>query len=87
MMSAQLVHAAGESSFGNLPKNTHAVVLAVPGEENLLELEKQLLEAKIPHNAIREVDSPYNGQLMAIGICPTTRDKVKGLLSQLPLVK
>lgn len=86
-MSAQLIHAAGESSTGNLPKNTFAVALAVPGEEKLLELEKQLLETRIPHNAVREIDPPYNGQLMAIGICPTIRDKVKGVLSQLPLVK
>ena len=32
VLAAQVVHAAGESSPGNLPEGTYAIVLAVPDE-------------------------------------------------------
>ena len=79
------MHSAGESSPGNLPNNTHAVVLAVPNEAKLLALERRLTELEIPHRAIREPDQ--NNELMAIGIVPAPKASLKHALSNLPLLK
>lgn len=87
VQAAQLVHAAGESSPGNLPQGTCAVVLTVPNETKLIELEFKLRLAGILLRMIREPDAPWNGQAMAIGICPIIKDKVKKYLSNLPLLK
>ena len=86
-MAAQLVHAAGESSPGNLPEGTYAIVLAVPNIAKLLALEKRLVDAGIPHKAIREPDEPYCNDLMSIGIVPMERQRVKQYLSSLALLK
>lgn len=87
-MAAQLVHAAGESSPGNLSEGTHAVVLGVHSEEELLVLEQKLLEFRVEYKAIREPDAGWNNQLMSIGISPTVKTPVlKKLLSQLPLLR
>lgn len=86
--AAQLVHAAGESSPGDLPPNTHAVVLAAKSEEHLAFLESKLRRFSIPHAAIREPDAPYNGALMAIGIEPVAdRKLVKKVTGNLPLFR
>jgi len=83
-----LVHAAGESVIFKIPEGTHAVVLSIKSEQKLLELEKKLLDAGIPHRAIREPDEPWNNQLMTIGLIPSKKtDKIKKLLSQLPLLR
>lgn len=87
VFAAQLIHAAGESSPGNLPDHTFAVCLAARDEEHLLEIESKLLDQGIPHKAIREPDAPWNGQLMAIGISPCDRSVCKYVTSGLPLVK
>lgn len=87
MQAAQLVHAAGESSPGNLPEGTYAIVLAVPNHAKLLALEKVLEENNIPHKSIREPDLPWNGELMSIGIFPMERSLLKKYLSNLPLLK
>lgn len=85
---AQTVHAAGESAQNTVvPPNTHAVVLAVPDEHTLLRYEAKLLRNGIAITAIREPDEPWNGQLMTIGIKPQSREKIKKLLSNLPLYK
>jgi len=87
-MAAQLVHAAGESSPGNLPNGTHAIVLSAKDEQELLVIEHQLLEAQIPHRAIREPDEPWKNSLMAIGIVPTAdRKPIRSILSRNPLVR
>lgn len=87
-MAAQLVHAAGESSPGNISEGTHAVVLSVKGEHKLLDLERKLIDLQIPHKAIREPDLPWDGQIMAIGLFPTFKTPVvKKLLSQYPLLR
>ena len=72
---AQTIHAAGESSPGNLPPTTHAVGLHAKDEQDLLDLEARLRQDGIAHVAIREPDAPYNNQLMAIGIVPQVRSK------------
>lgn len=87
-MAAQLVHAAGESSPGNLPEGTHAIVLGVQSEEELLILEQRLIEFEVEHRSIREPDAGWNNQLMSIGLTPTVKTPaLKKLLSQLPLLR
>jgi hypothetical protein len=80
------VHAAGESSPGNLPENTHAVVLAAEGESALAAVRDKLTRAGIAHVAIREPDSPWNGSLMAIGVAPGRKEVLRKFLSSLPLL-
>jgi len=86
-LCAQLIHAAGESSPGNLPPDTRAVALGARSELDLLRLEQKLKKKNIPHVAIREPDAPWNGQLMAIGITPCHRSMVKKEVSNFPLIK
>jgi hypothetical protein len=82
-----LVHAAGESSPGNLPESTHAVVLAVPDERALLREETRLRAAGASLTAIREPDAPFFGALMAIGLRPARKGVIRKLVSELPLLK
>lgn len=82
-----MVHAAGESSPGNLPSGTYAIVLAVPNQEQLEQLEQRLIAKGVPFRAIREPDAPWNGALMAIGVEPMPRAKVRKHLSGFPLLK
>ncbi len=82
-----IVHAAGESSPGNLPSGIHAICLVVPGEKELQELEKTLFRAGVPFSSIIENDHPYVGQLMAIGCVPAEKGALKRYLSYLPLLK
>lgn len=84
---AQTIHAAGESSPGNLPANTHAVALSAKDEAELLALEERLKAAGVKHFAIREPDAPWNGALMAIGFPPQDRAALRGFLSSLPLLR
>jgi 7-keto-8-aminopelargonate synthetase-like enzyme len=85
---AQTIHAAGESSPGNLPEHTHAIALHAKDEQELLDLEKKLIEAKIDFKAIREPDMPWNGQLMTIGIKAQKRtSKIRKLLWNLKLAR
>lgn len=85
-LCAQITHAAGESSPGNLSEGTHAVVLAAD-QAKLLALERKLIEANIPHRAIREPDLPWDNQLMSIGICPTFKHLIKKFVSNFPLLR
>lgn len=85
---AQTIHAAGESSPGNLPEDTRAVALSVPDEATLLALEARLHAAGISFRAIREPDPPWNGALMAIGLVPVQRTpNLRQVLGRLPLVR
>lgn len=87
-MCAQLAHAAGESSPGNLPNGTHAVVLAARDEAELLEIEQKLLKANILHKSIREPDPPFYNALVAIGLLPVAdRMPVRRILSMYPLIR
>ncbi len=87
IVCAQIVHAAGESSPGDLPVGTCAVVLAVENEARLLALERLLVENSVQFAAIREPDPPYGGQLMALGLAPIDKSAVYPLLKKLPLLK
>jgi peptidyl-tRNA hydrolase len=79
-------HAAGESSPGNLPAGTFAVVLGVD-KNDIESVEAKLQLAGLPHRAIRESDPPYSGELLAIGICPAHKSEIKKFVSSLPLLK
>jgi hypothetical protein len=85
-MAAQLIHAAGESSPGNLPTNTYAIALAARDEAHLLEIEAKLKERGIPHHPIREPDPPWAGAIMSIGIPPVHWREARRALSTLPLL-
>ena len=83
LMAAYLIHAAGESSPGELPKDTRAVALVARDEEHIRVLEDELKEAGVAHRAIWE-----EGELYAIGIEPT-EDLVgiRKVTSSLPLIR
>lgn len=86
-LAAQVVHAAGESSPGNLSEGTNAVVLEVAGEPELLELAGQLAAAGVGHRLICEPDPPWLGQATAIGLDPVAdRAPLRALLRGLPLL-
>jgi Peptidyl-tRNA hydrolase PTH2 len=81
---AQLTHAAGESVVGReLPPDTHAVVLAAAGEDELLAISAALAQAGVEHVTIREPDPPYLGAATALGIPPQERAPLRRLLRHL----
>ena len=84
-LAAQLVHAAGET--GASEPGTHAVVLSARDKEHLLKIERQLTKHDIKHHSIREPDMPWNGDIMAIGLYPTSdRASVKPITKRLRLL-
>lgn len=85
--AAQIVHAAGESSPGNLSTGTYAVVLHVPDEAALRRIADTLSREGVAFVAIEEDDEPYAGALMALGLAPARKEDVRRHLSQLPLLK
>lgn len=87
IQTAQIVHAAGESSPGNLPSGTHAVCLTVPDEMSLRGIADKLGTAGIPFVSIVESDAPYTDSLMAIGCVPAGKETLKRYLSALPLLR
>lgn len=85
--AAQLIHAAGQSVTERVSEGTYAIALHVKDETELYRLTAKLELAGIKHTLIRESDAPYAGQIMAIGIPPQDRAKLKPFLSSYPLVK
>jgi hypothetical protein len=82
--SAQILHAAGESAIPKPEPGCIAVALHAENEDHLLDLSARLDAARISHECVVEED----GRLMAIGLHPTTdRDKIRKVLSSLPLIK
>ena len=86
VLAAQLIHAAGESSPGDLPPGTHAVALAARGAVELEALARRLTFDGVPHVQIREPDPPWNGALMAIGLRPFPRGRRLPALRRLRLL-
>ena len=87
-LAAQVVHAAGESSPGNLDPGTNAVVLAVASEPELIAVAERLRNAAVPHVAVCEPDAPWNGAMTAIGVAPVRdRAPLKRILAKLPLLR
>jgi hypothetical protein len=87
VQAAQIVHAAGESSPGNLPDGTFAFVLAVPNRDALEGVAAKLAERGIAHRRIEEPDAPWNGELMALGVVPARKEVLQRALSSLPLLR
>lgn len=85
--SAQLVHAAGESSPGNLSAGTYAIVLSVENERALVHLADRLRVAGVKFVSVFEPDPPYLGAMMAIGLVPARKEVVGKHLSQLRLLR
>lgn len=82
--AAYLVHAAGESSPGNLPEDTRAVALQARDEAHVAELVDALTAAGVDHVPILEDD----GHLYAIGIRPAhDLARIRRVCSSLPLVR
>lgn len=86
VLAAQVCHAAGESSTGDLGRGTFAVVLQAD-KAALISLEQYLQGVGIKHKAIRESDEPYTGDIMAIGLAPAPREEVRRHLSSYPLLR
>ena len=63
------------------------MALTVKDEAQLRHLAETLEQAGLPHHLAIESDAPYEGQAMALGICPTDRSKLKRYLSQYPLLR
>lgn len=82
-----LVHAAGESSPGNLPEDTYAVILAVPNEAALARERDRLRAAGVKLVEIHEPDAPWNKALMALGLQPARKEALRKLVSELSLLK
>lgn len=87
LQAAQLIHAAGESSPGNLPPHTYAIALTCANEAELQALSQRLFLAGIKHKRIIESDAPWTGQLMALGIPPGKRSELKRHLSMYKLLR
>ncbi len=65
LMAANLVHAAGESSPGDLPEHTRAVALHAVDEKHLRSLAQKLETREVQHHVVHE-----EGEMFAIGIRP-----------------
>lgn len=82
-----LVHAAGESSPGNLSSGTHAIVLSVPNELELARAADRLERVGVQITRIHEPDAPHDNALMAIGLAPGRKESLRKHLSCLPLLR
>jgi len=78
------VHAAGESSTGNLADGTYAIALEATCAD-IAKLAENLAISGVPHKVVVEPD--LNNEVVAIGICPDERQKVRRFVSNLPLIK
>src|SRR5271166_5973841 len=68
LQAAMIVHAAGESSPGDLGPDTFAVVLSCRDELHLALEADRLAAAGVPLVRVHEPDAPYHGALMALGL-------------------
>lgn len=82
-----ITHAAGESSPGNLPEGTYAIVLGVKDEASLRVLVDTLAAKSVAFSAITEDTGTYAGQLMSIGLRPLPRSEGRKMLSSYPLYR
>ena len=59
----------------------------VPDEGALRAVAARLELARVPCTRVVEVDAPYEGQLMAIGLAPARKEDVRRYVSSLPLLR
>lgn len=86
--AAMIIHAAGESfKESNQCRGSpiYAVALVAPDEAELINLETKLLRDNIQHVAFREPDR--DNELMAIGITPINRTRLKQYVHHYKLLK
>ena len=81
------MHAAGESSPGNLPEGTHAIALVADDELALWRLDHVLRRAHVEHRLIIESEGPYAGQLLAIGVSPRRKEEVRRHVATFSLLR
>jgi hypothetical protein len=86
-LSAQIAHAARKSAGSVEHPNTHAVVLAVPSVGALMHVYNRLLEAGVACVLIEEPDPPFFNAPTCLGCFPVPRQKIRRLLSGLPLLR
>jgi peptidyl-tRNA hydrolase len=87
VQAAQIVHAAGESSPGNLDAGTYAVVLTVPDERALVRAADDLRRRGVAFVAVFEPDEPYSGAMMALGLVPKRKEEIRRHVSAYPLLR
>ena len=87
LQAAMLVHAAGESSPGNMSDGTYAVVLKARDEVHLAAEADRLERAGVRLVRVHEPDAPYHGSLMSLGLVPGRREDLRRHVSQLPLLR
>jgi hypothetical protein len=84
---ANLVHAAGESSPGDLSSGTYAIALGAASEKDLKRIEARLEQHGVPFRSITESHGSYAGQPMAIGVEPGPKSERGRHLSDVPLLR
>src|SRR3989304_3438138 len=86
VMSAMLVHAAGESavyyqdSYDGRFRGARVVVLEVKDEFYLHRAKLKLLEADVQYVEVVESGEMYHGQLMAIGLVPVESEAIEPVM-------
>jgi hypothetical protein len=89
VQAAMIVHAAGLSAqlpgASSAAPPTVAVALLASVDE-LARLHDRLVDADIPSVLVREPDEPWGDAPMAIGVVPTSRERVRRYLSHLRCV-
>lgn len=87
LMAASIVHAAGESACITPPTpDTHAVVLVIDSDADLLRLADKLARHGIRARSIYEDTEPFVNQLVAVGVDPGAREAGRWL-AHLPTLK
>lgn len=84
---AQAIHAAGESSPGNLDPGTYAIALGAQDEEELRLIASNLEANNVDFRLIVESSGDFAGQAMAIGVVPGPRNTLRKYLSSYPLIR
>lgn len=69
------------------PAETIAVVLGSRNEGRLTKLANALHHAGVPYVGIHEVDGPFAGQLMAIGVVPGDKDRISPLVNDFHMLR
>ena len=94
VMAAMVTHAAGESAaryVANYNNDTYfhaiAVVLEAKDDTDLCKIGEYLYSAGLDYVHIIESGGPYDGQLMAYGLIPNTREHFGELLKPFQLLK
>ena len=87
MIAAQVAHAAGAGSERH-PPGVHVVVLSARDESQVRLISRQLSGLGVAHTLVEEIDPPYFGEAMSIGLeLVDDRRLSNQVLSSLPLLR